>query len=171
MNHKNARLDLTAEFVRSILSYDKKTGLLHWKKTINSKAIAGRIAGKISRAGYIRLGIRYKRYQAHRLIWLIVTGQWPKYEIDHRDEVRSNNAWKNLRQATPSQNHRNRGLQKNNTTGYKGVCFAKRDKVYIAGIKLHGKRYNAGRFDTPEEAYVAYCKLAKKLHGKNWAKF
>jgi hypothetical protein len=131
----------------------------------------GAVAGYPDDQGRIKMGIHGKEYFAHRIIWVWVTGKWPDKEIDHINENNSDNRWENLREATPSQNHRNRGKQRNNTTGYKGVTFDKRRGLYIAGVKLNQKRYSAGNnFKTAEEAYEAVKKLALTLHG-DWAKY
>jgi hypothetical protein len=168
--HKNSHADLTAKYLRSILHYDRYTGLFTWKVTRSKRAIAGKPAGSTKREkGRIKIGINGKEYMAHRLAYLYIKGRWPEYEVDHEDENQSNNIWNNLRHATPSQNHRNRGPQQNNKTGYKGVAFDNRRKCFIAGVKLYGYRHNLGFFATAEEAYAAYCKAAKRLHGK-WAK-
>jgi hypothetical protein len=169
MTHKNAHADLTAQQVRELFSYNRHTGELRWKVKLSIRAPVGKIAGFKQPSGRIKVGIWGKEYMMHRIIWLWMTGKWPEYEIDHVDENQSNNRWNNLREATPSQNHRNRGPQKNNKTGYKGVCFATRAQKFLARIKHQGVGYNLGLFNTAEEAYAAYCKAAKRLHGK-WAK-
>src|SRR5262245_19767608 len=142
MTHKNSHNDLTPKFIREIFHYDPTTGLLTWKKQLSFRAPVGKTAGAVGDKARIKIGIRGKDYFAHRIAWVWMTGKWPKYEIDHADENQSNNRWNNLREATPSQNHRNRGKQRNNTTGYKGVCFDKRAKRFVAGIKLNGRRHN-----------------------------
>jgi hypothetical protein len=167
--HKNSLTDLTAEYLRSILHYDPITGLFTWKVRLSWRGMPGKTAGRMNGKNRIKIGINNKEYMAHRLAWLYMKSEWPEYEIDHIDEDQSNNIWKNLRHATPSQNHRNRGPQKNNKTGYKGVCFATRPQKFLASIKHRGKTYGLGLFSTAEEAYDARCKAAKKMHGK-WAK-
>ena len=167
---KNSHNDLSPEFIREIFSYEKDTGILRWKTCFTKRIQIGKAVGWIDEQGRIKIRIFGKDYMAHRLIWVWMTGKWPEYEIDHRDEVKSNNRWKNLREATPSQNHRNRGPQKNNTSGYKGVTYVAHRKRYIAGVKLNGYRHNLGSFMTAEEAYFAYCKAAARLHGKEFMK-
>jgi len=163
---KKSLTDLSAEYVRSIFNYDPVTGKVTWKITLSKRAVAGKPAGYLDDQGRIKVGINDRCYMMHRIIWLWMTGSWPKYEIDHKDEIKSNNKWKNLRAATPSENHRNRGPQKNNTSGYKGVTYVPKRKRWIAGIKLNGYRHNLGSFTSAEEAYAAYCKAAIRLHGK-----
>ena len=173
--HKNSHNDLSAEFVREIFNYNPKTGLLIWKVMLSKRAVAGKTAGALDDQGRIKIGIRNKDYFAHRIIWLWMTGKWPRYEVDHRDENKANNRWKNLREATSSQNHRNRGAPKNNRSGYKGVCFDNRKKAWLATINIKiGKRkkhIHIGWYKTAEKAHKAYCARALKVHGKNWAHF
>jgi hypothetical protein len=167
---KKSHNDLSTEFIRATFTYKPSTGQLFWKAALSRRTRIGDVAGCLDDQGRIRIGIHGKDYFAHRIIWVLKTGKWPEYEIDHRDEVKSNNRWKNLREATPSQNHRNRGMQKNNTSGYKGVCYVAKRKRYIAGVKLNGYRHNLGSFMTAEEAYAAYCEAAERLHGKEFMK-
>jgi len=55
---------------------------------------------------------------------------------------------------------------KNNTTGFKGVSYHKRKKKYYAAIRVNNKKMHLGSFDTAYDAYVAYCKAAKKHFGE-----
>jgi hypothetical protein len=162
---KNAKIDLLQKTVREIFFYDKKTGLLRWKIAIAKNIQIGTVAGAPDSKGRIRIGINYRRYLAHRIIWLWVTGKWPEYEIDHEDGVKYNNAWTNLREATPTQNHFNIGLKKHNTSGYKGVSLTP-SGTWHAKIRIEGKQTYLGTFSTAEDAYRAYCEAAKKHHGK-----
>lgn len=47
-------------------------------------------------------------YKASRLAWLYMTGEWPKYEMDHINHVKDDNRWVNLRDVTPAENCANR---------------------------------------------------------------
>jgi hypothetical protein len=90
----------------------------------------------------------------------------PTEDVDHIDGDGLNNRRNNLRVATSAQNGRNRGAQRNNTSGYKGVGWDKSRQKWTAQIKVNGKQKHLGRFDTPEAAHKAYCEAADRLHGK-----
>ena len=59
----------------------------------------------------------------------------------------------------------NRGKQKNNSSGFKGVSLDKRCGRWKAEIRKEKKRFYLGYFSTAEIAYTAYLAAAKKLHG------
>lgn len=105
-------------------------------------------------------------YYAHRLAWFYQTGGWPKDEIDHKNGIPSDNRWKNLREATRSNQLHNTRMRSDNTSGYKGVCWAKKEGRWLASITLHGKSKFIGYYETPKKAHAAYCAAAKRLHGE-----
>lgn len=168
--HKGAKSNLTQEQLKQFLRYNPKTGEFTRIAAYNNVGVGKKVgwtvtygAGKKFR---VKVGVNGDDYMAHRLAWLYMTGEWPKQEIDHINEDGADNRWDNLREASPTENLRNRGPQSNNTTGYKGTCFVKSKGFYIAGIKVHGKRTHLGCFKTAEEAHQAYCEAAKKYHGE-----
>jgi hypothetical protein len=94
-----------------------------------------------------------------------VTGEWPNKEVDHVNCARSDNRFANLRLATRAENGRNTLRPCSNTSGYKGVWWHKKDKVWRSAIKINRKSINLGSFKTPEDAYAAYCAANEKYHG------
>ncbi len=86
--------------------------------------------------------------------------------VDHRDNDGLNNRRKNLRLATTSQNGMNSRMQRNNSTGFKGVSLVRRSGKFSAIIIANRKTYNLGTFSTAQEAHAAYRGAAKVLHGK-----
>ena len=103
----------------------------------------------------------------HRIIMARVIGRpLDDFEhVDHRDGNGLNNTRANLRIATHTQNMQNRKRHKNNKSGYKGV-YRRRSGKWRAAIRVNGKYISLGSFDTPEEAYAAYCKAAIQYHGE-----
>lgn len=47
-------------------------------------------------------------YKYHRIVWLWVTGKWPRGNIDHIDKDAMNNRWSNLRDVTHKENMSNK---------------------------------------------------------------
>lgn len=86
--------------------------------------------------------------------------------VDHIDENGLNNCKSNLRKCTRNGNARNIKLRSNNTSGYKGVTFFRRDGKWKAQIKTGEKARHIGYFSTKEAAYEAYCTEAKKHFGE-----
>lgn len=158
------RTDLSAEYVRRLLDYDPKTGIFRWKERRGDTANAGTIAGNVADNGYVQIYIDGKNYRAHRLAWLCVTGAWPAHQVDHHNMIRSDNRWKNLRAATNGENLCNRLAPKNNTSGFKGVSFNKRNNKWRAYINFDKRRYELGHFGAPELAAAAYAHAAAGLH-------
>ena len=144
--------------LKSELIYDPLTGIFTWKKS--KKGIkAGSVAGSINKGGYIVICFRGQYYYAHILAWFYMTSNFPKNLLDHKDGIRSNNSWENLREATYSLNQANAKIKRNNTTGVKGVsCFRGKYKAQCNGKYL-------GLFDTKEAAHLAYQKYAESSFG------
>lgn len=86
---------------------------------------------------------------------------------DHRNGDGLDNRRSNLREATAGENGRNRRIDRDNTSGFKGVCWHKRDRRWQASIRVGGRSpRHLGYFPTPEEAARAYDAAARELHGE-----
>lgn len=66
--------------------------------------------------------------------------------------------WKN--RPRPATNARNRKTPRNNTSGYMGVTWHKRDRKWVAQIMVKGRHIHLGYFSTAEEAAAAYATAA-----------
>jgi hypothetical protein len=62
----------------------------------------------------------------------------------------------NCRWVTQTMQCRNQRIQKNNTSGYKGVSYHKRDGKYQAQISVNKKSIYLGLYPTAEEGAIAY---------------
>jgi hypothetical protein len=85
---------------------------------------------------------------------------------DHINRNRLDNRKCNLRIVSMEVNARNTSLNKNNTTGYKGVTRPSSDNKFHAQISVGNKTYHLGRFDTAEEAYQARLRGEEKYFGE-----
>lgn len=143
---------ITHEELVFYLDYDKDSGIFRWKNPLSSNVIEGSIAGSFTKAGYIQISIKGVIYKAHRLAWLYVNKVWPEFQIDHKNKIRSDNRYENLRQATHVDNNRNRTKHKSNSSGFNGVCFHKKSGKWMAYIKVDRKSIHLGYFESAEFA-------------------
>lgn len=156
--------DLVAR-LREVLDYNPDTGVITWKVQLNPRGKVGTVAGTRSN-NYLQIQIDGVRRYNHNIAWMMVKGEPVPdgYEIDHIDTDGCNNAWSNFRLATKSQNQHNRGLQKNNTSGIKGVSFCKQTGKWKARVTFQSKEYSCGRHDSKESAQAAVIKKRNELH-------
>ena len=161
------RTSITQSRLKELLNYNPETGKFKWLTRRGCKS-ADSTAGNIQISENNRIVIRIdgQLYFAHRLAWLYMAGEWPESDIDHKDMDASNNKWNNLRLANKQNNGANRGKNKNNTSGYKGVTWAKRNKKWAARIMVDRKNISLGFFHDPEVAQEAYKKASKKYFGE-----
>lgn len=157
---------LSADKARELLDYDPATGLFRWKVSIQGQTKAGDIAGCENGNGYRVITVSQVSYLAPRIAWLITHGEWPRAFVDHINGNRMDDRIANLREATGSQNQANKGLQRNNKSGRKGVSFNQKRKVWAAFIAHKNKTIWLGYFQSADEAHAAYCHAALRLRGE-----
>lgn len=166
---------MSYELLKKCYDYDPKTGLLIWRwredRLIQWNCQrAWKRAGSLNRDGYRYVFFEGRNYKEHRLIWWWMTGDLPVHDIDHKNRIKDDNKWENLRLATSEgltddeANGQNRLKNTNNKTGYTGVVFHKRDKRYQAQIKIKGKTEFLGNYDTAKDAHQAYIEAKRKYH-------
>lgn len=156
--------NITAERLHEILRYDPETGIFTWVKTKRLSNYVGKTAGFKMPIGYRAIMIDGKQQYAHRLAWLYMTGDWPAAQIDHRNGVRDDNRFSNLRAATKAENMQNSRLRKDNRCGFQGVGWDCQRQKWQARIRYQHRKYDLGRYDTPEAAHAAYLAAKAKLH-------
>ncbi len=125
---------ITQGRLKEVLYYDPDTGAFTWKITKSSLATKGKTAGTLSPGGYRSIQVDGKHYQASALANLYIEGFLPEHEMDHINRDRDNNKWKNIRHVSHSCNVRNRGMQKNNTSGVTGVRWVQRRSAWYSWI-------------------------------------
>jgi HNH endonuclease/AP2 domain len=156
---------ITQEYLQSVLDYDPETGIFRWKVKRGRRSKIDSVAGHMESDGYIRITIDGKHHSGHRLAWLYMFDDIPKF-IDHIDGNPSDNRITNLRPCTPAQNGANSKMQSNNTTGYKGVIWRRRQKKWEAVTPKDGRQIYLGRYADPIAAHQAYCMAARELNGE-----
>jgi len=158
---------IDVELARKTFAYNKEAGEL---SKISGRAPRNGKIGGIKRSGteksarhYLRLKLGGKFVYAHRLIWVIVTGEQPE-DIDHIDGNGLNNKWNNLRSVSHSMNGRNQKLPSNNKSGIAGIFQRKENGRWRAKITVEGKVINLGTFKDKNDAIEAR-KQAEIEHG------
>lgn len=160
---QNYLTGLTVERLRELLAYDPDTGEFRHRLT-RCSVKAGQLAGSIDSDGYIEMSVSGCKYKAHRLAWLYVHGEWPDTQVDHRNGVRNDNRFKNLRKATNAEQQQNRVTAKNNTSGHPGVSWHAQQRKWRARIQRDGHTVNLGSFDSFEDAVAERAKAKAELH-------
>lgn len=143
---------ITKEYLDEVFFYDSKDGELYYRDT-------GKLAGQKAHGKYVRVNIgngNGRRY-AHHIIWCMVHGGWPKYNIDHRRD--GSNKLDNIREATQSQNMANRTYGE-----LRGI--EKHGAKLRVRIWVDGRRIELGSYDTMEQAKAAYREGAEKYFGE-----
>ena len=155
---------ITQDRVKELFEYHED-GYLIWKIKPAPQINAGTKAGTQRPDGYYTVGIDYKHYKIHRVIFLWHHG-WLPTDVDHNDGDPSNNKIGNLKATTRAQNCANRGLRRNNKSGFKGVHQRKENGRWRAAIRVGEKQINLGHFDTPEEGHAKYCEAGRYFYGE-----
>lgn len=168
----NELIDPTPVYLKECLEYDHKLGTFSWKHRKDmSKQWNGRFSGKAAfnttnKVGYKVGTINSKKLLAHRVAWAIHYGEWPEYLIDHIDGNPINNRINNLRNASKSTNGMNRGAQRNNESGVKGVYYDTSRGKWVAQLSSNGKRVLMRRFDSMDDAIKAHQAASSVYHGE-----
>jgi hypothetical protein len=94
-----------------------------------------------------------------------MTGLDPEHFIDHRDTNRSNNRWKNLREAKNGENIQNSRIRKDNKSGAKGVFWELSRQSWIVAVGVNGKQKRIGRYKEFHKACEARKIASEQMHG------
>jgi hypothetical protein len=154
---------ITKEQVEKLYYYDENSGNLIWRVNSKRNKKAGDVAGGFCpSSGYMVIKINGNMYYNHRIIWLLVYGEFPKQFIDHIDMNRGNNRLNNLRLAT---NQQNQPKPKNNTSGYKGIYKTPSNKWRVR-IFINDVQKDFGSHSNIEDAINIRNKIFKEIHGE-----
>lgn len=110
--------------------------------------------------------IKGTKKKATILMHRLILGVIKDMEVDHIDMNGLNNSRSNLRICTHTENNRNKRLNKNNTSGYKGVYFDKYKKRWQAQIMVNRKMIPLGGFEDIKEAARKYNQAAIEYFGR-----
>lgn len=123
------------------------------------------IDGYACRSGYA-INNDGKRIKRTIRMHSVVNNTQEGYETDHINGDKLDNRKSNLRSVTHSQNQMNRGVNKNSSSGFKGVGWCKQTNKWRVSISIKGKFKNLGRFSSIKDAIEKYNQVAKVYHGE-----
>ena len=184
------KLSLNPDLLRSLLICDPEMGDLFWKsrpiemfsggyfsaaancKKWNTRFAEKRAFTTMGDDGYLHGRILYDRYLAHRVIWVIVHGQWPD-EIDHINGIRDDNRILNLRSVTRAENTKNLRRSCRNKSGVTGVCWYPPTNRWVVHIAANGRHKCVGYFPDFLDAVCARKSADNKygFHANHGRKF
>lgn len=156
---------LTQNELKQLLEYDPETGVFTWRIGRGGQK-AGKIAGTISH-GYRQIRVKDKIYHASRLAHLYIKGYLPEFDMDHKDRIRDNDTWSNLRHISRSCNNKNSKIRKTNKSGITGVCWHKLANKWEVYIKLPKQKKHLGLFIKLIDAVKARWEAEKKYGWPN----
>ena len=163
---------ITAAQLRDFATYDPETGHFFHKNEWPNIPRGTKCGSWTHKLGYVYIRISGKKYFAHRLAFLYMTGKWPAEFVDHINCCRTDNRWANLREANRQINGQNRRFAaKNKKNGlplgvfrYGKTTGARGAKPYYAAISVNKVRRIISFHDTPEEAHEAYVQEKRLVH-------
>ena len=112
--------------------------------------------------GYLQVYLckegKKKIHSIHRLIGnAFIPNPDNLSDIDHINQVKTDNRIENLRWISSANNLRNRKKWEGTTSKFQGVSWHKHNNKWTAQIKLNGRKKHLGYFETEEEAYSVWC--------------
>jgi len=146
---------MTQDELKQLVSYCPETGVFIRLKQTSPRIKVGQTSGWKDVQGYLNMTLHGRQWKAHRLAWLYMTGAFPIGEIDHINRVKDDNRFCNLRDVDRLTNELNKGIQSNNTSGFKGVSYQKQSGKWEAYVCRNKKKKSLGVFATPELASKA----------------
>lgn len=150
-------MKLTQARLKELLHYDLITGVFTWlisKKGTRNNLVAGSVS-KNKDNGYRRIKIDGNFYKTSRLAFLYMEGYFPEHDVDHKNRIRHDDRWENLRHATRQCNARNSNKRSDNTSGITGVTWHKTAQKWQARIEISGKGFSLGLFQSKHDAAKA----------------
>lgn len=141
----------------------------------NSGIVRNKTNGHIKKPtlnnGYYRVNLwknnKDFKFYVHRLLgFAFIPNPENKPNIDHINNITTDNRLENLRWCNQSENGMNEKISKNNTSGFKGISWDKSKNKWDVSIMINYKKTHLGRFASIEDAVNARRIASTKLFGE-----
>ena len=121
------------------------------------------VIGSLNSKGYCRaIHKRVNHFYIHRLIAnAFIKELFITDVVDHIDGNTSDNSKNNLRIVSVRENMSNQ--YKHREGKLIGASFEKKRNTWKSSIKINGKSYHLGRFNTEQEAHLKYIEKLKEI--------
>jgi len=141
-------------------------GVLYWNSgesnaRLRSSRLAYRPAGCISVRGYIQVRMYKDKFMAHRIIWALHYGLWPKNGIDHINGIKTDNRIENMREVTQFSNSKNAHKYPRREPWIATGIIRRKSKFY-AHAQVDNKSIHIGTFKCHTSAHLARLLFDKK---------
>ena len=153
---------MNQELLKELFIYDGRN--LCWSKSRGNRKALTR-AGTISNHGYVIITIDGKAYMEHRLIWMLHNGSFPK-ELDHINQIKTDNRIENLREVTKQQNQWNTSVRSVSKSGVKNVHWNKKDQRWRVQFRVDGKPKYFGEYKDIDYAVFVAEAMRYKYRGE-----
>ena len=148
---------LTQKQAKERFNYNPKTGIfIHLQGRRK-----GKIFGTKHYSGYMYAYHKGKHLALHRLAFVYMTGAVP-IQVDHKNGIRYDNIWTNLKASTNSLNTKNACKRKDNIIGCTGVTWNKNNNNWRAIININKKPINLGSYKNKQDAIDVRLAANKK---------
>lgn len=154
------------DYITSNMMYCVETDRLLWTRNMSGRVrIFDEVGYLCKKSNRYIVRICKSTYFRSRIVWAVVHGIIGNdIVIDHINRDTSDDRLCNLRAVSINDNLKNRGRQRNNSSGVNGVYLCKIRGKYRARLSSGGKRIDLGYYDTIGAAKNA-IQQNKELHG------
>lgn len=144
-------------FIRNL---DVKGDVLYWKVDPSAPRrrgsyLVGKPAGCVSVRGYIQVRKGKDKFMAHRILWGLHYGEWPKYGIDHINGDRLDNRIENMRVTTQYGNCKNSAKYPRKEPWIATGVMRSRGGMWTAYAQVNKRNIHIGQFKCHTSAMIA----------------
>jgi hypothetical protein len=111
-------------------------------------------SGCVSPRGYIQVRMGKDKFMAHRILWAMYYGTWPKNGIDHINGLKTDNRIDNMRETTQYDNSKNAEKYPRKEPWIATGVFRK-GSGFIAHAQVNKEKKYLGSFKCHTSAHIA----------------